>query len=52
MIPIYLDPGSGSLLIQLLIAGLGSLVIVIAAGWRKIKHLFGLSKPNPKEEDE
>jgi hypothetical protein len=36
----YLDPGSGSYLLQLLIAGLFGGLFVIRASWDKIKNLF------------
>jgi hypothetical protein len=37
----YLDPGSGSFLLQLLIAGLLGLGIALRASWSRIKKLFG-----------
>lgn len=36
----YLDPGSGSYLLQLLIAGLVGSLFVIRASWDKIKNFF------------
>ena len=45
----YLDPGSGSVLIQLLIAGLLGAAFVIKASWSKIKAFFSRSKA-PKDE--
>jgi hypothetical protein len=54
-IAIYLDPGSGSFLIQLLIAGVAALGIGFASQWSKIKRLFGKKKAKPdetKDEDE
>lgn len=51
----YLDPGSGSFLIQLLLAaGLG-IGVAVKMYWAKIKGLFGgKSKPgaDPDESDE
>ena len=47
---IYLDPGSGSFLIQLLIASLLGASVAIAASWSKIKGWFGI-KSKTKEED-
>jgi hypothetical protein len=38
MILLYLDPGSGSFLIQLLIAAIAGAGIAIAASWSKIKR--------------
>jgi hypothetical protein len=56
MIFLYLDPGSGSFLIQLLIAAGAGLTLVIATSWSKIKKLFrknkGQESSEPKDEDE
>jgi len=41
---LYLDPGSGSFLIQLLVAGLAGIGIAIGASWTKIKRLFSKKK--------
>jgi uncharacterized membrane protein len=49
MILIYLDPGSGSLLIQLLIAALAGLAIFFGSNWRKIKRLFKKDKTKDAE---
>ena len=38
--PLYLDPGSGSFLIQLIIAGALGAGFVIRASWGKIKAFF------------
>ncbi len=52
----YLDPGSGSLLVQLLAAGLlGGVGIVIKMFWGRIKAFFKGEKyvpPQPTAEDE
>ncbi len=47
----YLDPGSGSFLIQLLIAALLGAGIALRASWSKIKRLFGI-KPEVDEDAE
>ena len=52
MILIYLDPGSGSFLIQLAIAALAGLTIVIGSQWRKIKRLFNKNKVQNDESDD
>ncbi len=39
----YLDPGSGSFLIQLLIAGIAGAGILIKIYWKKIKALLSRS---------
>ncbi len=46
----YLDPGSGSFLIQLLIAALLGVSVAIGASWSKIKRWFGI-KPKTNGED-
>lgn len=47
----YLDPGSGSFLLQLLIAALLGLGVAVRASWSKIKGWFGI-KPKPDEDDD
>jgi hypothetical protein len=46
----YLDPSSGSFLIQLLIAGLVGAGFLIKMYWKKIKGLF--SHSDSKKEDD
>jgi hypothetical protein len=48
---LYLDPGSGSFLIQLLIATILGLGIALRASWTKIKGWFGI-KPKAEEDDD
>ena len=52
MILLYLDPGSGSFLIQLLIAGLAGLGLAIAVSWTRIKRFFNKKKKVAPEDDE
>ena len=47
----YLDPGSGSLLIQIALAVLLGLGVVLRSSWGKIKGLFGV-KPKQEEDDD
>lgn len=47
----YLDPGSGSFLIQLLIAALLGIGVAVRASWSRIKGWFGI-KSEPKADDE
>ncbi len=44
----YLDPGTGSLLIQLLLAGLLGIGVAVRIFWDKIKGLF--NKDNKADE--
>ena len=46
----YLDPGSGSFLIQLLLAGIVGAGFIIKVYWKKIKGLF--TRSTPKKEDD
>ncbi|MEW5940584.1 MAG: hypothetical protein AB1750_13020 [Chloroflexota bacterium] len=51
--PPYLDPGSGSFIIQLLIAALLGIGVAIRASWGRIKGWFGItSKPDETDEDD
>jgi hypothetical protein len=46
----YLDPGSGSFIIQIAIAALLGLGVAIRVSWSKIKTLFG-AKPKNDDDD-
>ncbi|NJC98554.1 MAG: hypothetical protein C3F07_13120 [Anaerolineales bacterium] len=46
----YLDPGSGSFLLQLAIAALLGLGVAIRASWGRIKGWFGV-KTKPEDDD-
>lgn len=49
---LYLDPGSGSFLLQLLIAGLAGLGVAIGAQWSKIKRRFSKKSASTATESE
>ena len=36
----YLDPGSGSMLVQLLLGGVAGAAVVVKLGWERFKGLF------------
>jgi hypothetical protein len=46
----YLDPGSGSFLIQLIIAGIVGAGFIVKVYWKKLKGLF--SRSESKKEDD
>jgi len=46
----YLDPGSGSFIIQLLIAAVVGIGFVVKLYWKKIKGFFNRT-PSDKEDD-
>jgi len=48
----YLDPGSGSFLLQLLIAGLLGAALVLRTQWSKIKKFFNRKIVKEETEDE
>jgi hypothetical protein len=52
MIFIYLDPGSGSILLQLLIAAFAGLTIAVGSQWKKIKRLLGRNKNQAESDDD
>lgn len=49
---LYLDPGSGSFLIQLLLAVVLGAGVAIKIYWAKIKSLFGGKKPETMQTTE
>jgi hypothetical protein len=49
--PAYLDPGSGSIIIQLAIAAILGLGVLIRSQWSKIKKLFGRKDADNDETD-
>ena len=42
----YLDPGTGSILLQGLIAGLAAIISVLSIYWQKVKAFFVKQKPD------
>ncbi len=52
MFLLYLDPGSGSFLIQLLIAGVAGAGLAIAVSWARIKRFFTRKKKVESDDDE
>ena len=48
----YLDPGSGSMLVQLLLGGVAGAAVIMKLGWERFKDTFRPSKtkqPKPNE---
>jgi hypothetical protein len=52
MILLYLDPGSGSFLIQLIVAAIAGLSIAIGANWAKLKRFLNKNKKKSETDDE
>ena len=45
----YLDPGSGSMLVQLLLGGVAGAAVIMKLGWERFKDMFRSS--STKESD-
>ena len=49
----YLDPGSGSFILQLILATLLGSLLILRSSWTKVKDfLAGLFNRNPGEDDQ
>jgi hypothetical protein len=48
----YLDPGSGSFLIQLAVAAIVGLLVVLRLQWQKVKKFFGRGGSSEAEDDD
>jgi hypothetical protein len=48
----YLDPGSGSFIIQLLIGAGAGILVTIGVFWDRIKSFFGRSSSTDLDEDD
>jgi hypothetical protein len=44
----YLDPGAGSMILQLILGGVGGLVVLAKLYLRKVTHLFGRQEQEPE----
>jgi hypothetical protein len=46
----YLDPGSGSMLVQLLLGGIAGAAVIVKLGWQRLRSMLGMkereTKPN------
>lgn len=45
----YLDPGSGSMLVQLLLGGVAGAAVIMKLGWQRFKDIFRSSHPKEHE---
>ena len=46
----YLDPGSGSMLVQLLLGGVAGAAVIVKLGWARFKTMFRSSKKSEPNE--
>jgi hypothetical protein len=49
---LYVDPGSGSYIIQVIVAAVLGAGFWIKTSWYRIKSFFGRTKSEPPKEDE
>lgn len=47
----YLDPGSGSMLVQLLLGGVAGAAVIVKLGWHRLRALIGLKEPRKPSDD-
>ena len=48
----YLDPGTGSLFLQLLLGGVAGFLVVLKLSWRRILSAIGIGRPGSEPEPE
>ena len=46
----YLDPGTGSILLQVVIGGVAGLGVVVKLYWHRLRSLFGLREKEAQKE--
>ena len=47
----YLDPGTGSMLLQVILGGIAAIGVAIKLYWHKLRAAFGLAKKEEPEDD-
>lgn len=47
----YLDPASGSMLLQLILGGAAGALLFLKLMWRRLLHRFGVGSTTPSERD-
>jgi hypothetical protein len=48
----YLDPGTGSMLVQLLVGGLAAVAVTAKFYWRRVLRLLRIRKAEPESDRE
>ena len=48
----YLDPGSGSMLVQLVLGGVAGAAVIMKLGWERFKDMFRSSKTDTTKSNE
>lgn len=47
----YLDPGTGSMLLQVILGGIAAVGVAIKLYWHKLRAAFGMAKKEDPEDD-
>jgi hypothetical protein len=47
----YLDPGTGSMLLQVILGGVAAVGVAIKLYWHKLRAAFGMTKKEEPEEE-
>jgi hypothetical protein len=47
----YLDPGTGSMLLQVILGGVAAVGVAVKLYWHKLRVAFGMSKKEDSEDD-
>jgi len=45
----YLDPGSGSVVLQILLGGVAGVILVVKLFWHRLLSIFGIRKEDKEE---
>lgn len=48
----YLDPGTGSMLLQVILGGIAAIGVALKLFWHRIRIALGFSKHSDSDEDE
>ena len=47
----YLDPGTGSMMLQVILGGIAAVAVAIKLYWHKLASVFGLRKKEEPKDD-
>jgi len=47
----YLDPGTGSMLLQVILGGVAAVGVAVKLYWHKLRVAFGMGKKDDSEDD-
>jgi len=47
----YLDPGTGSMLLQVILGGIAAVGVAVKLYWHKLRAYFGMAKKEETEDD-